>query len=291
MPDALTATITNSARRPTEAGAGATQPRPSAAPRVSDDLVELVDGSGVEPERARAEAARSALARDGTVVLPGVGSGPGATAVAAAELLGEGLRQLFRVRHRGAESGDYLDLHGDSFHVVHDIHGVLRPERDPDEDYLLMGLGQAPATGGESFVVDGYRVVDRVRALRPALHDFLTGTDMDIFGSWTLSPDLPGLPPATRVCRLVEFTRTGRRVVRANSSAQPLLRVPGYDESAALLAEFRDVLKTAGAAAPRFRLETGDVLVIDNYRCWHGREPFEGSRQLYVQTVRSDDAY
>lgn len=112
--------------------------------------------------------------------------------------------------------------------------------------------------------------------------------DIDIFGSWR---QLPGVRAATRVCRLVEYTRTGRRIVRLNGNAQPMLRSPGYDAAADLISEFRDVAATAAAAVPRFTLEAGDVLMLDNYRCWHGREGFTGMRRLYVQTVQSDDAY
>lgn len=278
--------LTNGARRPSEAVSdGVWQPR---AGEVRDDLQQLVAQTGVRPIRARGEDARSALERDGAVILPGVGGGPDGLAVAAAEVLGERLRQLFPVRHRGAESEGFLDLHSDSFHIVHDIHGTLRAERDPDEDYLLMLLGRAPAQGGESIVVDGYRVIDRIAEHRPQLHSGLAGFDLDLIGAWS---HLPGLPSATRVCRLVEHTRTGRRIVKLGGGIRPLLRDHRFDEVAGMLDEYRDVAATAAAAAPRFSLDTGDVLMLDNYRCWHGREPFTGPRQLYVQTVRSQDAF
>lgn len=82
------------------------------------------------------------------MILPGVGTDPGCPARVAAEVLGQRLRQLFTVRCRGAEEGEFLSLQGDSFHVVHDLFGVLRPERDPDEDYLVMLMAQPPTTGG-----------------------------------------------------------------------------------------------------------------------------------------------
>lgn len=278
--------LTNSARRASEAQDTVTTRPPRAV--VHSDMEGRVTGTGVQPRRARGREAREALARDGAVVLPDGGDGPDDLACAAAEMLGQQLRQLFAVRHRGATEGEPLDLHSDSFHVVQDVHGRPLIERDPDEDYLLMLLGRAPAMGGESLIVDAYRLVDRLREERPELHAFLVGTDVDTQGTWT---DLPGVPPAPRIGRLVEYTRTGRRIVRLTSGTTPLLRSPGYEQAAGLLVELRDISIAAAATAPPVELQPRDVLVLDNYRCWHGRRSFRGARQLYVQTVRSEDAY
>jgi len=35
-----------------------------------------------------------------------------------------------------------------------------------------------------------------------------------------------------------------------------------------------------------FSWQQGDVLLLDNYLCWHGRNPYKGSRQLYAGFVR-----
>jgi len=35
-----------------------------------------------------------------------------------------------------------------------------------------------------------------------------------------------------------------------------------------------------------FSWQRGDVLLLDNYLCWHGRNPYKGSRQLYAGFVR-----
>lgn len=99
------------------------------------------------------------------------------------------------------------------------------------------------------------------------------------------------MPPTPLVRRLVEYTRAGRRVVRASYYAQPVPREPRWDAHERLLGEYADVLATAQERAPRFRLDTGEVLVLDNYRFLHGRDAFRGERRAYVLTVRSRDAW
>ena len=47
---------------------------------------------------------------------------------------------------------------------------------------------------------------------------FLTTVDVDFYGAW--EPDR-GVPTTPQLCRHVEWTRGGRRVVRANQGARP----------------------------------------------------------------------
>lgn len=53
---------------------------------------------------------------------------------------------------------------------------------------------------------------------------------------------------------------------------------------------FADVGATLGAHAPRFMLHEGEIPFIDNYRRWHGRDPYESLRLVYILNVRSTDA-
>ena len=98
-------------------------------------------------------------------------------------------------------------------------------------------------------------------------------------------------PADEYVRRFVEHTRGGRLVVRASSTAEPAPQEPQADEHRAMLRTYADVLSAAAAAAPRFRLETGEILVVDNYRMMHGRDGFRGRRSLCVLTVQSAEAW
>lgn len=242
--------------------------------------------TGLVPERLPAfdPAARAVLAATGAVILSGLEAGPDALAVGAAALFGSRLRELYPHRTRRSIDGDVVPLHADSFDVVVDVGGVPTRRRHPDEDYVLVQLVQPAPSGGESFALDAHRFTD---ALPARLHGFLVGVDVDLYGRW---PDTRGLPAAPRVARHIEYTRTGRRITRRTDGATALHRDPGAGEVSEMLdwlaAEIAAVQKTL----PRFTLAEGDVLVLDNYRCWHGRDGHAGERLVHIQTLRTADA-
>lgn len=250
---------------------------------------DIVDGVGRVPAVAALPDARAVLDRDGVVLLRDQGSDPERLVVAAATLLGARLRELFGIRPQGGPDAPPLGLHSDGANVVVDVHGRPTRLRDPDEDYLLMLCGGSAARGGDSVLVDGYALVDTLRAALPDLHAFLTGCDVDYFGSWTEPPR--GVPAMPLVRRLVEHTRGGRRAIRASDYAAPVPREPRAAQHQVRLDEYADLLATAMAGAPRFRLAAGDLLVLDNYRFLHGRDGYTGDRTLHVLTVRSTDAF
>jgi gamma-butyrobetaine dioxygenase len=79
--------------------------------------------------------------------------------------------------------------------------------------------------------------------------------------------------------------------IPASSSAAPAPQEPQAAEHARLLQSYADVLTAAAAAAPRFRLESGELLVVDNYRMLHGRDGFRGRREMSILSVLSSDAW
>ena len=253
------------------------------------ELKGLVDEAGVVPRTASFDDARAVLAEDGVVRVPEAGADPEVLVVAAARLLGPRLRELFGIRPQGGTDSPVLGLHNDGAFLEGDVHGRTVRLRDPDEDYLLMHCTAPAPSGGDSVLVDGYALADRVAADHPELHAFLTGADVDFFGSRVNPPR--GVPDVPLLRRMVEYTRGGRRAVRASDYALPVPRVPEWDEHLARIEEYADLLATAFDAAPRFRMEADDLLVLDNYRFLHGRDAFSGSRALHVLSVRTTDAF
>ncbi|MCI0384605.1 TauD/TfdA family dioxygenase [Streptomyces sp. CNQ085] len=246
---------------------------------------------GLLPSRVgieHADRARELLAEHGAVVLTGSRATADALVMAAALMLGGRLRELFphRLRTSGDSSGP-VHLHADSFDLQVDTGGVRHRRRDPDEDYVLVQCLRSAPAGGDSFAVDAYRFVDGLQAADPSLWEFLTGADVDLYGAWA---GLRGLPSTPRVGRHVEYTRTGRRIVRRTDGAAPLHRDPDTDHVRAMLNRFEDAVHALESALPRFRLDEGDILVLDNYRCWHGRDAHEGDRSVRILTLRSADA-
>lgn len=256
---------------------------------VRPELKELLAPLGVVPARAGDADARAVLERDGAVVLSDRGDDPHVLVTAAAQLLGGRLRELFGIRGQHGVDAPVLSLHSDGATVTVDVHGRPVRLRDPDEDYLLMLCTQPAPRGGDSVLVDGYALVEALREARPELHAFLTTCDVDFFGGWTARPHSVPLTPLVR--GLVEHTRRGRRAVRASDYALPVPREPRWDAHLAHLEEYADVLATAQECAARFRLEAGEVLVLDNYRFLHGRDAFAGERRMHVMTVRTTDAF
>jgi gamma-butyrobetaine dioxygenase len=247
-------------------------------------------GPGLVPARVgidRTDRARELLAEHGAVVLTGSRATADALVVAAALLLGDRLRELFPHRLRTSGDAGPVHLHADSFDLLVDVGGIPHRRRDPDEDYVLVQCLRPAPAGGDSFAVDAHRFVDGLESADPGLWEFLTGVDVDLYGAWA---GLRGLPSTPRVGRHVEYTRTGRRIVRRTDGAAPLHRDPDADHVRAMLTGFENAVHGLELTLPRFRLDAGDILVLDNYRCWHGRDAHAGDRTVRILTLRSTDA-
>lgn len=245
---------------------------------------------GVVPDRVpreRGQEARALLSRDGAVVLTGYENTADALVAAAARTLGSRLRELYPHRVRTSREGAPVHLHADGLDLVVDVGGVPGRRRHPDEDHVLIQCVRPAPSGGDSFAADAYGFVDGLASTDPALLDFLTGTDVDLYGEWA---GLRGLPAAPRVARHVEYTRTGRRIARRTDGAAPLHRDPDADRVRAMLARFEESVHALEPALPRFGLAEGDILVLDNYRCWHGRDAHTGERTVRILTLRTADA-
>lgn len=242
--------------------------------------------TGIVPERLDAgdPRARQALTGTGAVVLTGLPAVPDSLAVAAALLFGTRLRELYPHRTRRSVDGGLVPLHADSFDIVVDIAGTPTRRRHPDEDHVLVMLARQAPSGGESFALDAHAFTD---SLPEDLRSFLADTDVDLYGRWA---DTRGLPATPRVGRHIEHTRTGRRITRRTDGAVPLHRDPDAEHITTMLARFDDEVARVHSTLPRFTLDEGDILVLDNYRCWHGRDPHTGERATHIQTLRTADA-
>ncbi|MGH3938020.1 MAG: TauD/TfdA family dioxygenase [Pseudonocardiaceae bacterium] len=253
------------------------------------ELQSIIEGVDLVPERlprTETSAARQLLTRDGAVILTGWPVDPDSVVSAAAAVLGTRLRELEKVQKRTTNSSDALTLHRDGAHIVIDIRDRLVRLRIADPDYVLI-LCAAPApTGGESVVVDGYRLIDRLKEGVPELYEFVTSVDVDVT-SRIAYPDVYRVP---RVCRIVEWTRGGRMIVRGSEYTQPVPRESQWEEHERLIATYADVISTVAAQVRAdTTLAAGEVLVLDNYRCLHGVRAHQGHRRVHVLRCKSQD--
>ena len=166
---------------------------------------------------------------------------------------------------------------------------------DPDTvpDYVLMGAaltgrvltgrsltGGAGVDGGPGsaggvgsgpswYLVDGYAVLDALRS---------SGPD-DVVQRLVDTAVEHGAPGGSRpwrgsrsVAPLIGTTDRGRPMLRRFPDQRPRDGSPHPDADAAMVEAWACAIADATATAPRFRLAAGDVLVIDNYRMFHGHE-------------------
>ena len=149
----------------------------------------------------------------------------------------------------------------------------------PDLVFLLCER-QATA-GGESFLVDGQRLVGIIASdpAQRALSRFLWEVKLEQGRPDGLGPAGTGTfaptrrPVASRTCG-------GRFTVRRHQHQCLLENVPCRPDDREHLAGWARFAEEAARTAPRFRLQPGDLLCLDNYRVFHGREPYTGSHRI-----------
>jgi alpha-ketoglutarate-dependent taurine dioxygenase len=150
----------------------------------------------------------------------------------------------------------------------------------------LLHCLDAAEEGGESVVVDGFAVVDRLRRDAPDAFATLTRTAVPFRYVEGGAVDLRHAAP------LIELDVTGNvRVVRYNNRSIGPLDIDA-DEVPAFYAAYRrfarllhDPSMTVG-----FRMKPGDLFIVDNRRVLHGRRGFSGGRRHLQGTYADADS-
>jgi gamma-butyrobetaine dioxygenase len=149
-------------------------------------------------------------------------------------------------------------------------HGDTYPE------VLAYLCQKEPATGGSSHIVDSYGLLAWL-AVTPGHFDLLDAL-------WTLPvPQRTHPRYSPRSTTLARRTRKGRVSV-VYSPASVVLDGADKEDMAGvtkMLARWHKVVEESAASAPRFDLRRGEVLLIDNYRVYHGRDAYTGERIVH----------
>ncbi len=157
------------------------------------------------------------------------------------------------------------------------------PYRDPVPQLQLLHCLESAAAGGESIVVDGFAVADRLRREAPETFAVLTKTLVPFRYVEDGAVDLRYAAP------LIELDVAGRlRTIRYNNrSIGPVEIDP--DEVAAFYAAYRKFgrLLHDPAMTVGFRMGAGDLFIVDNRRALHGRRGFAGGRR-HLQGAYAD---
>ena len=222
---------------------------------------------GIVPSRTSdpAEAARL-VAHRGAVILTGCDTSE-AGARAVAERVWHD--QVLAVPDPAAvrEGGDKDRLKRDAQEML-ELHTDGFAYGDKAPDVMALVCVQDGAVGGESFLADGYALLEHMDS---TLKRFLLDVPIDQTepgAHQTIAPIVLGLP-------------SGRRAVRQPFYAQPAPGSADPEGDASLIRRWKDLTVELSAATPRFRLAPGEVLLVDNYRVLHGRDPYEGERFLW----------
>jgi hypothetical protein len=168
-----------------------------------------------------------------------------------------------RKRRISADTAVAMPPHNDGF-----AFGDRAPDR------LFLFSARPAATGGDSFLIDGLKLLDLLAAdpANAALVDFVRTVDID-----HSEPNFP----QDSFSPILRTTPAGRPQVRHHPYLAPIMGA-GEDTQWPFVRQWLAAVTSARDTGPRFRLAAGDMAVVDNYRVFHGRHGYtDPARRLY----------
>ena len=243
----------------------------------------MTENCGIDPVTTSDLAEALARVRaDGAVIFDGVGITAEAAIQLGHDLYGEKVLKIpeaARVfeggeqdRHEPLDHRKPIKVHTDGF-----AYGDHYP------DVMVLSCANASAVGGESFLVDGYAVLDKLAASDEScwLVDALESVAVD-----QTEPDMQ-ISHST----IVQYTRAGRKMLRRNFSQRPLAESANAEKDQMMIDAWLDAVDGAAMYAPRFRVEAGQAVIVDNYRALHAREGYEDkNRMMWRVWVWTDES-
>lgn len=159
------------------------------------------------------------------------------------------------------------------------------PYRDPVPTMQILACLENSVEGGESIVVDGFRVAERLRAEDPRGFELLSGYPARFEYAGAAGVRLRAKRP------IVELGPDGELwAIRFNNrSAAPIVDVP-FDDMADFYAAYRrfaEILEDS-AMEVTFKLQPGELFIVDNTRVLHARKAFSGSGKRWLQGCYPD---
>lgn len=248
----------------------------------SDSKILQITDAGILPvHTADPEVALERVRTDGAVVLTGLGRTAEAGEEVARTVFGGSVLAVppaaevsvneQTVGRRSPEEALWVHTDGYSY-------GNESP------DYFLLLCSQHSEVGGESILVDAYRMLDELAGSPEgaALVERLETVPVD--------QTRPGMRQA--VTPMISRAASGRRRIKRFYLQRPRTDSPNPDEDAALIDTWDRLCRGAAESAPRFKLMPGEAVIIDNYRVLHGREPYtDHDRLLWRVWIWTDTGY
>ncbi len=186
--------------------------------------------------------------------------------------------RLFEVRSRvEAENLAYtrlgLDPHTDN------------PYRDPVPTLQILHCLENTATGGDSSVVDGFRAAEILKSEYPDHFDLLARYPVEFRYRGDGRTDLVAERPMLELA-----PGGGLQQVRINNRAFHALRSVPFDLVPGFYAAYRHLVEITRrpSVVVSFRLDAGDLFVVDNTRVLHGRTAFDAAGSRWLQGAYAD---
>lgn len=266
-----------------------------------DDNVDLQRIDVSKPEY-NMEEAKKKLKEDGFVVLSNVfppdGSSWKECATRVPLLLFTESDLLLGNNHQAAAVHEEQDGLSEIFFgkaLLPHTDGYIWGEKYPDLVILLCEQADSSG-GGENYLIDGLRVVDRLQPkttdlLKEAMVDHTErSTDGMAEGAESFNPVLQMKNKTLSWRRMVsaEYVAGTKEITEADYIS--LWAPMGEDgdhklEVKKALQELDQAIFAEGTTAKRFRLKKGDVLIVDNYRMLHAREAYSKIGQRHMWRV------
>lgn len=159
------------------------------------------------------------------------------------------------------------------------------PYRDPPPGLQLLACVENSVDGGASRLVDGFKVAERLQVERPDGFALLAHHPARFAYAGASGVRLRAKRP------MIELGPDGELLaIRFNNrSAAPFTDIP-YDAMPGYYAAYRRMTELVEDPdlGFRFRLEPGDVFIVDNLRVLHARDAFEGPGERWLQGCYAD---
>jgi hypothetical protein len=134
-------------------------------------------------------------------------------------------------------------------------------------DYLFLWCGRPDPVGGDSFLVDGLKLLDLLAADEDhaALARFCWSVDID-----QSEPNFPLAAYAPIARRL----SSGRTQIRHHPFQAPVPGTTDSDADKRFIKRWSEAVTAARDSGPMFRVAAGEMICVDNYRVTHGRDSY-----------------
>ena len=159
------------------------------------------------------------------------------------------------------------------------------PYRDPVPTLQILACLENSVEGGDSIVVDGFKVVERLKAENPRGFELLSGHAARFAYEGSAGVRLRAKRP------MIELGPDGELLaIRFNNRSLAAATDVPYEDMADYYAAYRRFAELIEDPAMEvtFKLKPGELFIVDNTRVLHARKSFSGTGKRWLQGCYAD---